>query len=799
VRLTGGTTTLANGAGLRDGTEIAGATLAIGSGETATSTGAVSLTSGSITGVGSLNIAAPFVWSGGTMAGAGTTKILVGASVTHDDYGYLADGRTLEVAGTLSMIADRGIYRSGTPVPLVHVLPDGLIRKSGSAGTAWIDAQVENDGTIDATAGTLNLTFGGPASSGNYGAPAQAGSVRLTGGTTTLANGAGLRDGTEIAGATLAIGSGETATAVGATSITGGTLSGAGTLAVTGTLDLNGSFELAGTLDLSADNGISAPNPGALLHVAATGVLRKSAGTGNSLIEPPLDNDGTLEARAGRLIVNGPLANYAAGPASLTGGYYVARAAELRLPGAVQTNSAHLVLDGSSALISGPVGQNALTGLSSNAAAGTLELDGDVGLALAGTLANAGTVRVSGTAQLTSTGDYRQSAGLTDLRAGGARLVASGGKVSLTGGRLTGIGSAGPHVQSTDAVVEPGIDGKGTLTLDTFSAGAGTTVRITVAGASAGAFGRLAVPGAAVLAGTLAIQTDPSFQPALGTQLAVVGHGARDGTFATVTGTDLGGGVHYDVAYGATDVALTVHGQPGPEQPPAPGPGAPNPPSRDADTDGDGLADSDDRCPAVPAKTVDGCPLPAPKLGAAANAVPVKGEVFVKLPAGAAGRARAAASGFIALSRARQIPMGSILDTRKGTVRLTTAAVTIGATQSGSFNGGLFRVLQSRLKRAKALTELRLYGGSFRFCTKARKRTIRSLRANARGRFGIRGRFGMATATARGTVWTVADRCDGTLTTVKRGTVVARDLGRLRNVIVRAGKSYLAHLGRRRR
>jgi hypothetical protein len=145
--------------------------------------------------------------------------------------------------------------------------------------------------------------------------------------------------------------------------------------------------------------------------------------------------------------------------------------------------------------------------------------------------------------------------------------------------------------------------------------------------------------------------------------------------------------------------------------------------------------------------------------------------------------------------------MGSILDTRKGTVRLTTAAVTIGATQSGSFNGGLFRVLQSRLKRAKALTELRLYGGSFRFCTKARKRTIRSLRANARGRFGIRGQFGTATATAtaRGTVWTVADRCDGTLTTVKRGTVVARDLGRLRNVIVRAGKSYLAHLGRRPR
>ena len=44
----------------------------------------------------------------------------------------------------------------------------------------------------------------------------------------------------------------------------------------------------------------------------------------------------------------------------------------------------------------------------------------------------------------------------------------------------------------------------------------------------------------------------------------------------------------------------------------------------------------------------------------------------------------------------------------------------------------------------------------------------------------------------RGTIWTTTDRCDGTLTQVKRGTVVVRDFRRRRNVIVRAGKSYLA-------
>ena len=44
----------------------------------------------------------------------------------------------------------------------------------------------------------------------------------------------------------------------------------------------------------------------------------------------------------------------------------------------------------------------------------------------------------------------------------------------------------------------------------------------------------------------------------------------------------------------------------------------------------------------------------------------------------------------------------------------------------------------------------------------------------------------------RGTTWTVEDRCDGTLTSVKRGTVVVRDFRLKKNVIVKAGKSYLA-------
>ena len=58
------------------------------------------------------------------------------------------------------------------------------------------------------------------------------------------------------------------------------------------------------------------------------------------------------------------------------------------------------------------------------------------------------------------------------------------------------------------------------------------------------------------------------------------------------------------------------------------------------------------------------------------------------------------------------------------------------------------------------------------------------------GRFRTKGRN--AHATVRGTEWLVEDRCDGTLTRVKKGAVMVRDLGKRRNVLVRAGKSYLA-------
>ena len=68
---------------------------------------------------------------------------------------------------------------------------------------------------------------------------------------------------------------------------------------------------------------------------------------------------------------------------------------------------------------------------------------------------------------------------------------------------------------------------------------------------------------------------------------------------------------------------------------------------------------------------------------------------------------------FTPLGEATEIPAGSFLNTRRGTVRLTAATNTAGKTQSGNFSRGLFQAVQSRRRSAKGLTELRLKGGSF--------------------------------------------------------------------------------------
>jgi hypothetical protein len=226
-------------------------------------------------------------------------------------------------------------------------------------------------------------------------------------------------------------------------------------------------------------------------------------------------------------------------------------------------------------------------------------------------------------------------------------------------------------------------------------------------------------------------------------------------------------------------------------------------------------------------------PPPPPVLGKAVNVTPVSGIVYIKLPPGATLASAASVSpvspfapfalgaqafealtkgqAFIPLTEARQIPVGSILETTGGVVGITTATTASrkGKLQSGNFGAGIFKLLQSR--KQKGLTELDMIdnrsarqvcatigkgkgkgkgkGGAYA-AKHLSSKTLGRINASAHGRFTVRGQY--SAATVRGTVWNVGNRCEGTLTHVTRGVVSVRDFRRRKTITLFTGQSYLA-------
>jgi hypothetical protein len=192
-------------------------------------------------------------------------------------------------------------------------------------------------------------------------------------------------------------------------------------------------------------------------------------------------------------------------------------------------------------------------------------------------------------------------------------------------------------------------------------------------------------------------------------------------------------------------------------------------------------------------------PLPPPVEGKVVNAVPEQGKVLVKLPGKGKATGHAAAAGFVPLaSVGRQLPVGSTLDTTKGTVRLTSATNSHGGKQTGHFSHGLFTFAQTK---KNPLTTISMTGGGLSACSKlplggsskraaASRKRQRTLFSHVKGHFRTRGRN--SAATVRGTIWTMTDTCSGTRTTVKAGTVEVRDFTLRKTIRLRAGHSYLA-------
>jgi CSLREA domain-containing protein len=164
-------------------------------------------------------------------------------------------------------------------------------------------------------------------------------------------------------------------------------------------------------------------------------------------------------------------------------------------------------------------------------------------------------------------------------------------------------------------------------------------------------------------------------------------------------------------------------------------------------------------------------PVPHKKVSVA----PKSGIVKVKLR----GRKR-----FTKLSEGKQIPLGSIIDTRKGRVTLVAASDLKGNTVSADFYGGLFKVSQT--KGGKPITQLTLVE---KLSCKKKKRK-RRLWGDGHGKFRTKGSF--SSATVRGTKWMVQDTCTTTTTKVDRGKVAVRDFVKKKTVLVKKGHKYVA-------
>jgi hypothetical protein len=212
-------------------------------------------------------------------------------------------------------------------------------------------------------------------------------------------------------------------------------------------------------------------------------------------------------------------------------------------------------------------------------------------------------------------------------------------------------------------------------------------------------------------------------------------------------------------------------------------------------------------------------PPPPPVLGKSVDVAPVSGTVLVKLPAssvpyGFSNNELTKGAGFVALTQARQLPTGTMIDARAGTLALTSATGHVGKTYSGTFSGAIFSISQDRSGLTKGLTTLALVEAAFagapsRAVCSAKyagdgpaahaalsARVLQTLLATVRGRFRIRGRF--SAGTVRGTKWGTVERCDGTLTIVRRGTVLVDDFGLRKTIAVHAGQRYLARAFTRR-
>jgi hypothetical protein len=183
--------------------------------------------------------------------------------------------------------------------------------------------------------------------------------------------------------------------------------------------------------------------------------------------------------------------------------------------------------------------------------------------------------------------------------------------------------------------------------------------------------------------------------------------------------------------------------------------------------------------------------LPPPTAGKTVNVKPAGGTVQIKCPGEEVAH----------LLSPEQIPIECLIDVRRGTVDLESATGSGTEVRSGFFWGGVFGVLQkaeddweTELRLAGRLKCEKRKGKSARASRRTYKRGKsggRKLWGSGKGNFKTSGNYG--SASVRGTIWLVVDRCDNsTLFRVREGTVWVNDFVKEKAVVLTQGEQYVA-------
>ncbi|MBI4672558.1 MAG: PD40 domain-containing protein [Chloroflexi bacterium] len=495
---------------------------------------------GVLTGSGTLRVYGAMTWLNGTMSGSGMTWIAPDATlnITKGDPAYnkfLRGGRTLQNEGTVNWSAGSIYYAEKEPATIKNLgtfnlacdcdlyavqvtsgtlLFDngGTLNRTTTKGKASISWPFNNTGTVNIESGTLELDRDGT-HTGAF-VVASGAFLKFGGGDHTLKAGASLRGGGRFQ---VYISKLDVASNIGVDGTfllrSSGVLRGSGTLTIRGTMDWYDGW-MDGT-------GVT--------EIAPTGTLNID-GKKDLYIndQRTLRNEGTVNWKDGKIQTSPSdsptISNH--------GTFNLTCDCELRDPGGPGS----------------PVFNN-LSTLKRTTATGTATIGWQFN--------NSGTVeQQSGTLAFGKT--FNQNAGATILNGGAIKFSTP---MQLQGGTLSGAGTIKGSVNNSGGAVSPGSSaGMLEITKD-YTQGAGGALNIEIGGLTVGKSDQLGIGGNATLGGTLNLSTVGGYTPKVGDTFKIMTLlGTRTGTFATVNGTDLGGGNVFTVNYGASDVTLTVQG-----------------------------------------------------------------------------------------------------------------------------------------------------------------------------------------------------------------------------------------------